>query len=302
VSASDKSTEDVHLSHRQSLIAPSREGDAPVIELVTRKSYRRAVATYDVDTPRIDGCPGYEALTAFVERRLAGAERDVVVSHLAECEACYFAVTESVAAKPLPDPHWSWRATAILASAALIALATAAGLVWQRHTDTIVSAGTNPVGSSSRITERPALPASGRSDGSQERQQETAEERRAKALADYAAAMKQKAGTNVPAKYVPAKELNARAAAYLSQWQRTHLLKDAVSAFDAARTAVDNDPRTLDARLNLARALEAMSSSLRDESTRAWQSVLAGGLGEAQAGEARRHLRALQTMKTVEPH
>jgi hypothetical protein len=301
VSASDKSTEDCHLSDRHNLIEPPREGDAPVIELLTRKSYRRAVATYTVDTPRIGGCPGYEALTAFVERRLAGAERDVVVSHLAECEACYFAVTEAAAAVPSADPHWSWRAAAILASAALIALATAAGLVWQRHTGTIVSAGTNPVGSSSRITQRSASSTSGKTDGSEERQQETADERLAKALAD-SAAMKEKAGTNLRAKYVPATELNARAAAYLSQWQRSHLLKDAVAAADAARTAVDNDPRLLDARLNLARALEAMSSSLRDESARAWQRYLAGGPAEVHAGEARLHLRALQAMKAAEQH
>jgi hypothetical protein len=43
------------------------------------------------------GCPDLELLAAFVERRLAVPERDLVVEHLADCDGCREVVAESAA-------------------------------------------------------------------------------------------------------------------------------------------------------------------------------------------------------------
>jgi hypothetical protein len=253
----------------------------------------RTIDGFDRRSSRTGQCPSFDALTAFVERRLASAERDLIVGHLAQCEACYFAVTETAAAMASPDHKSVWRHATALASAAVLMLAAAASLLlWQRHTGSmsIMNTAANPaVSTTSAATQPSALPAPAPTGGTQERPQQGPEDRLARALAIYGAATKGKGGTKVPATYTPAREPNDRAASFLAH------LNDVVGAFDAA-----GDPPTMDARLNLALALETMSASLREESVRAWEKYLAAGPDPDQAREARQHLRALKAMRATE--
>ncbi len=75
-------------------------------------------------------CPDRETLAAYVDRRLAAAERDLFEAHLAACDACR---AESVdlwrLAKPRPQrlrparrAPWGWAAAASLAAAALLTI------------------------------------------------------------------------------------------------------------------------------------------------------------------------------------
>ena len=50
------------------------------------------------------GCPELEALAAFVEGRLEGAEQAAVIEHLSDCEACREVVAESRALLAELDP------------------------------------------------------------------------------------------------------------------------------------------------------------------------------------------------------
>ena len=75
-------------------------------------------------------CPDRETLAAYVDRRLAAAERDLFEAHLAACDACR---AESVDLWRLAKPRlqrlrparstpWGWAAAASLAAAALLAI------------------------------------------------------------------------------------------------------------------------------------------------------------------------------------
>lgn len=75
-------------------------------------------------------CPDRETLAAYVDRRLAAAERDLFEAHLAACDACRAeAVDLWRLAKPRPQrlrparsTPWGWAAAASLAAAALLAI------------------------------------------------------------------------------------------------------------------------------------------------------------------------------------
>jgi hypothetical protein len=136
--------------------------------------------------------------------------------------------------------------------------------------------------------------------GSKEQQQKSVDEALAKAVAAYQATLKQTGGTNVRAAYVPAKVWNERAAFQLAQWQQTRRAEDALTAFNAAQSAVADDPRLIEARYNLALALEAVSASFREASLRAWEDYVAIDSTSSRACEAQRRLRALKAMNPSE--
>ena len=45
-------------------------------------------------THRLDPCPDAETLAAYLDGRLTQDEREDLTAHVADCEACYFVVTE----------------------------------------------------------------------------------------------------------------------------------------------------------------------------------------------------------------
>jgi hypothetical protein len=114
------------------------------------------------------------------------------------------------------------------------------------------------------------------------------------ALAAYDAPAKSPDGINRPPTYLRARALSDQAMSDLAQWRRTRDVKDAIRAYDAAKRAVANDPVMSDARFSLALATEAVATSMRAESVRAWQQYLASDSTTIKADEARRHLRGLQ--------
>jgi len=122
-----------------------------------------------------------------------------------------------------------------------------------------------------------------------------AEERLTEAIKAHRAAEQTRTRMTVPARaaFEDPRVQNDRASTYLARWQRTRSLEDAVAAYEAARNAVSSDPKRIEARFNLALALEAMSSSFQDEARQAWKSYLDVDSTSSRARESRRHLKAL---------
>ena len=86
------------------------------------------------------------------------------------------------------------------------------------------------------------------------------------------------------------KSQNHLAAAALVRWGMTRQLSDAVIAFDAAKLANAEDPELLDARYNLASAVEAMSLSLQDDARKSWEEYLSVDSTSDRAQQVRRYL------------
>ncbi len=98
------------------------------------------------------GCPELGLLAAFAEGRLAGAERDTIVAHLADCDACRETIAEAAglaaelaapaagsAAEVLPFPERTRRRrrpSAWIVLAAALGLVVAAALIQKRRPDT----------------------------------------------------------------------------------------------------------------------------------------------------------------------
>jgi tetratricopeptide (TPR) repeat protein len=90
-------------------------------------------------THRLEPCPDAETLAAYLDGRLAQDERERVTQHVADCDDCYFVVTEaaqmpSTAAQLEPEPvrlrrRWWASQPVVWSSSVGGALATAA-MVW----------------------------------------------------------------------------------------------------------------------------------------------------------------------------
>ena len=52
-------------------------------------------ASLDPALPFTRQCPDFHTLTAYLEGRLTGGDRNALVAHLIECDRCYFAFVES---------------------------------------------------------------------------------------------------------------------------------------------------------------------------------------------------------------
>lgn len=267
-------------------------------------SSESVVDSFGSSGSRTNDCPGFGTLTAFVEHRLGGTARDAVVSHLAQCEACYFAVTEAASAGPLVSHHgmWRWQTRVMLASAAALTLAVAMTLpvTWHYSRQTATERTSLASLTTIAVAEGAGSPLATPADGSKEHQQKSVDEALAKAVAAYQATLQQTGGTKVRAAYVPANVLNERAAFQLAQWQQTRRPEDALAAFNAAQSAVADDPRMIEARFNLALALEAVSASFREASLGAWEDYMAIESTSSRASEAQRRLRALKAMNISE--
>jgi hypothetical protein len=76
----------------------------------------------------------------------------------------------------------------------------------------------------------------------------------------------------------------------LANWRKRRQLADAVAAFYAAKLASSADPQLIEARYNLASALEAMSISLRDDAHKRWEEYLTVDSTSDRARDVRRYL------------
>ena len=266
------------------------------------------------DAPRASDHPQFSALTAFVEHRLSGADRDAIVNHLAECEACYFAVTEAVNAGHADGGHrrrW-WQSGPIIASAAALVLTAVAtwpamqprglpGVARSFEPGTVEVGRSGGIPPSDAVGTLSATTQSTTDEANSKQQRPSSGALAPNALGDYHASDVRTGGTNRPASYVSPSVLTARAAAHLAQWRQTGRLDEAVAALDAARSAVGADPGSLEAQFNLASALEAVSTSFRDESRHAWEHYVTIDSDSSRSREARQRLRALGALKGTEP-
>jgi hypothetical protein len=232
-------------------------------------------------------CPDSALLTAFCEGRAANADRESIMDHLLQCERCYFAFIESAR---LPDEDapgrrertrlvWerlAWAAALILTTAVL----TSALLL--RHEppqQASVTAGQETSSSAPRrfvaIEAKDTAPIS-------------KEQSRLAAVAAWVArhshggvvnvatapTQRSDVRTTTPQEEAKGQALNALAEFHLRRWQDTKSSDDAVAAFEQSQRAVAANPRSLDARMNVALALEALSESFRREARKAWEEYL----------------------------
>jgi hypothetical protein len=77
---------------------------------------------------------------------------------------------------------------------------------------------------------------------------------------------------------------------YLERWRETRDIQDAVAAFRAAKRALAAGPELLDARFNVASALEAMATSLQNEAKTALEEYLSADATSSRALEIRQRL------------
>lgn len=90
-------------------------------------------------THRLEGCPDAETLAAYLDGRLTQDEREHVTQHVADCDDCYFVVTEvaqmpSTAAQLEPEPisvrrRW-WASKTVVWSSSVGGALAAAAMLW----------------------------------------------------------------------------------------------------------------------------------------------------------------------------
>ncbi len=90
-------------------------------------------------THRPDACPDAETLAAYLDGRLARGERERVTAHVADCETCYFVVTEAAQAAsaapvniepPVTDERGRWASKPAVWSSSLAGALAPAAMVW----------------------------------------------------------------------------------------------------------------------------------------------------------------------------
>jgi len=79
---------------------------------------------------------------------------------------------------------------------------------------------------------------------------------------------------------------------FLQRRRDSQHLDDAVAAYEEAQRAIAANPRLLEARISLALALEAISTSFRRDATKAWEEYLALDAISTRAKDITRHLEA----------
>ena len=90
-------------------------------------------------THRPVACPDAETLAAYLDGRLEQGERGDVTAHIADCETCYFVVTEiaqiaapapvNVEPVPSPAPPW-WKSRPVVWSSSMAGALATAAMVW----------------------------------------------------------------------------------------------------------------------------------------------------------------------------
>jgi hypothetical protein len=234
-----------------------------------------------------ESCPDAALLAAFGEGQVEASERESITDHLLQCERCYFAFTESARISDDDAPGrrersrlvWerlAWAAALIMTTAVL----TSALLI--RHEpqqQASVSAGQEPS----------LLAGSPTSDGESKQTSPIPKEQSPLAAVAAWVTRRSEGGvvnvataptqpfalrTSTPQGEAKGQALNALAEFHLRRWQDTKSSDDAVAAFEQSQRAVASNPRSLDARINMALALEALSESFRREARKAWEEYL----------------------------
>lgn len=91
-------------------------------------------------TRRLDACPDSETLAAYLDGRLEQDEREPITTHVADCEMCYFVVTESAQtqapaamqrdqAAPSTARRW-WASKSVAAASFAAGALAAAAMLW----------------------------------------------------------------------------------------------------------------------------------------------------------------------------
>jgi CHAT domain-containing protein len=282
-------------------------------------------------------CPGPEPLAALAERSLTGEEARALERHVAHCESCFATYREmlefacemaaSVTVAPAPEPRRFRHPVWLAAAAAVVVLFTA--IVWIAVRDRAA----NPladlvaaVGPRRLVEPRLSggfayapLAAASRGTGELDRSDPSnwkiyeaaakaasADDRRALALAhlvlqnsDAAIEQLERLLEGSPG---DARLLSDLAAAHLVRADREDRALDRAKAIDLASRAVERDANLLEARFNLALALEKLETAGRREgepgaaprAVAAWRDYLAHDTSSPWATEARDRLARLE--------
>lgn len=262
--------------------------------------------------------PAEETLAALAEGRLARAEIQQLLPHLATCRRCAAALETAREVLTPARGQGSWRMPAIAAAAAAVVLALAAPWFWHKPTATERLIALAPAASRNvepRLSGFPWAPyratnraGGGTADAAQLRLGGAAGEILQQANAQRTAAAQHDAGIALllveqPEEAVARlREAAAQPPVGARTWSdlsvaeyaaairlgRTTLFPEALAAADRALAA---DPRLPEALFNRALVLERLG--LAPQARLAWQRFLAVDRTSKWADEARRHLAAL---------
>jgi Putative zinc-finger len=273
-----------------------------------RNRTRRASSSWNEDGPGDhdhDSCPDAALLGAFCEGQLSESDREFVSSHLLHCSRCYFAFTESArlseegaqGSRAQSRDLWrqlAWAAALIVTTAVL---ASALLLRGEPQQQARVSASQEP-----SFVAGPPTP-----DGKPNEAAPVPKEQSPLAavaswvvqhshagIVHVATAPTQRSGVRTPTPQDEAKSqaLNALTESLLRRWQVTKSSDDAVAAFEQSQRAVAANPRSLDAKMNMALALESLSESFRREARKAWEEYLTFDSTSIRAKNIKRALEA----------
>jgi hypothetical protein len=267
-----------------------------------------------------EACPDGRALTEYCEGRLSQGDKEWVTNHLLQCERCYFGVTESIrisheCVDQIRTPRrWvaqlAWAAALVLTTGVLVSLAVRHGPQPQ-VADRLLGASQSRLRTDLSGAELNRTP----SDADDQGVSNAAASELSAALNRAASAAVEGASAGnappdprtlrvkpVPVKVTPGPALgvaavnqraqNEIASAYLERWRKTQDLEDALAAFRAAKRALTDGPELLDARFNVASALEAMATSLQNETRKAWEQYLSADMTSDRSRHVKRRLDA----------
>lgn len=250
-------------------------------------------------------CPDSELLTAFCEGRAARADRESIMDHLLLCERCYFAFIES--ARP-PDEDARGRRERARVVWERLAWAAALILTTGVLTSALLLRHESPQQASMSAGEEPSLLAGSPTSDSKAKQTSPIPKEQSPLAAVAAWVTRRSEGgvvnvataptqpfalrTSTPQGEAKSQAQNALADFYLRRWQDTKSPDEAVAAFEQSQRAVAANPRSLDARMNMALALEALSESFRREARKAWEEYLTF---DSTSGRAKEIKGALET-------
>jgi tetratricopeptide (TPR) repeat protein len=262
--------------------------------------------------------PAEETLAALAEGRLARAEIQQLLPHLATCRRCTLALETASEVRTPAHRQGSWRIPAIAAAAAAVVLALALPLFWHKPSATERLIALAPAASRNvepRLSGFPWAPyratnraGGGTADAAQLRLggaageilQQANTQRTAAAQHDAgialllveqpeeAVARLREAAAHPPIDARTWSDLSVAEYAAAIRLGRTTLFPEALAAADRALAA---DPHLPEALFNRALVLERLG--LSPQAREAWQRFLAADRTSKWADEARRHLASL---------
>ena len=279
---------------------------------IRSKTSTRTGAFWNHDGPGgqgVESCPEAALLAGFCEGQLDAADREFVSGHLLHCSRCYFAFTESAR---LSDEHQLesgsesrhlWKTIAWAAALVLTTSAVTTAFLVRRGPQRNADPGAQQAAQ--------AVPASPSPDTKEQLLERAVEIRWVGGAPPPTwnppppppAPNRQQAQTRFVDQLTTGKgqeasagEMgDARAQAALTtvlihRWEDDRQLDDAVAAFQQAKHAIAANPRSLEAHMNLALALEAISGSFRQDARKAWEAYLKLDSTSSRALNIKRHL------------